>query len=151
MRVSGSVQKALCMRGPEAPYRPAAQVIDVCRKANPGLQIRRARFSALVRRELERSMAQLVAPDGNASAAVDARQEIDLRIGASFTRFQTMLLQVAAREGSLPSAARLECMHCMHCLKTLHAGASTLGRCICPLCSCCCGAEVKLIDDQPRR
>ena len=70
------------------------QVIDVCRAANPRLVVKRARFSALVRRELERSVAQLVEPDGNASAAVDARQEIDLRIGASFTRFQTLLLQV---------------------------------------------------------
>ena len=71
-----------------------AQVIDVCRRANPRLLIKRAKFSALVRRELERSAQTLGLPDENASKAVDARQEIDLRIGASFTRFQTMLLQV---------------------------------------------------------
>lgn len=70
------------------------QVIDVCRKANPRLVIKRARFSALVTRELQHSINNLVLPDENASRAVDARQEIDLRIGASFTRFQTMLLQV---------------------------------------------------------
>ncbi len=70
------------------------QVIEVCRKANPRLVIKRAKFSALVARELERSVQTLGLPDEHASAAVDARQEIDLRIGASFTRFQTLLLQV---------------------------------------------------------
>ncbi len=71
------------------------QVIDVCIKANPRLLIKRAKFSALVRRELERSVQNLGLPDENLSKAVDARQEIDLRIGASFTRFQTLLLQVS--------------------------------------------------------
>ena len=70
------------------------QVIEVCRRANARLVVKRARFSALVRTQLERAVAQLVEPDEAASIAVDARQEIDLRIGASFTRFQTLLLQV---------------------------------------------------------
>ena len=72
----------------------SVQVVDVCRRANPRLVIKRAKFSALVRRELERSVQTLGLPDENSSKAVDARQEIDLRIGASFTRFQTLLLQV---------------------------------------------------------
>ena len=80
--------------GQRGDQRGCMQVLDVCRDANPRLVIKRARFSALVRRELERSVAQLAEPDGHAAAAVDARQEIDLRIGASFTRFQTLLLQV---------------------------------------------------------
>ncbi len=79
-------------------------MIDVCRRANPRLVIKRARFSALVRGELVRSMAQLAAPDENASRAVDARQELDLRIGASFTRFQTLLLQARHVSGGGPAA-----------------------------------------------
>ncbi|XP_022774853.1 DNA topoisomerase 3-alpha isoform X2 [Durio zibethinus] len=69
------------------------EVIDVCRAVNPHLTIRRARFSALIEREIHHAMQNLVDPNPWFSDAVDARQEIDLRIGASFTRFQTMLLR----------------------------------------------------------
>ena len=70
------------------------QVIDVCMEANPRLVVKRARFSALILRDLQRAVNNLVPPNEDDSKAVDARQEIDLRIGASFTRFQTLLLQV---------------------------------------------------------
>ncbi|ONL93984.1 DNA topoisomerase 3-alpha [Zea mays] len=57
----------------------AYEVIDVCTRANSHLNIWRARFSALIDRVLP----------------VKLPYEIDLRIGASFTRFQTMLLKDA--------------------------------------------------------
>ncbi|WIA41751.1 hypothetical protein OEZ86_009091 [Tetradesmus obliquus] len=69
------------------------EVINVCQAVNRNMRILRARFSALIPRELQRALQQLVAPNAADAAAVDARQEIDLRIGASFTRFQTLLLQ----------------------------------------------------------
>lgn len=40
-------------------------------------------------------MSNLARPNKNISDAVDARMELDLRIGASFTRFQTLRLQRA--------------------------------------------------------
>lgn len=70
------------------------QVIDVCKRIKPSLIVKRARFSALVARDLHHAMSHLVEPNLNDARAVDARQEIDLRIGASFTRLQTMLLKV---------------------------------------------------------
>ena len=71
-----------------------AQVIEVCARVNPRLEIRRARFLALVHSDVTRAVHNLQAPREADALAVDARQEIDLRIGASFTRFQTLLLQV---------------------------------------------------------
>ncbi|XP_056168081.1 DNA topoisomerase 3-alpha isoform X3 [Syzygium oleosum] len=73
----------------------AFEVIDICTAANRNLTIKRARFSALIEREIHESVQNLVEPNQWFADAVDARQEIDLRIGASFTRFQTMLLRDA--------------------------------------------------------
>lgn len=71
----------------------AFEVMEVCKGVNRNLTIRRARFSALIERDIHEAAQNLIAPNQWFSDAVDARQEIDLRIGASFTRFQTMLLR----------------------------------------------------------
>ncbi|KAG2543263.1 hypothetical protein PVAP13_9NG735900 [Panicum virgatum] len=73
----------------------AYEVIEVCTGANSHLNIWRARFSALIDREIHESVQRLGRSNKLFADAVDARQEIDLRIGASFTRFQTMLLKDA--------------------------------------------------------
>jgi DNA topoisomerase-3 len=46
-----------------------------------------------VRRDIHNAMRTLTPPNPHLRDAVEARQEIDLRIGAAFTRFQSLRLQ----------------------------------------------------------
>ncbi|CAN0107363.1 unnamed protein product [Ectocarpus fasciculatus] len=71
----------------------AYEVIEVCKRRNRNIRILRARFSALIPREILNSVQNLVPPNEHQAKAVEARQEIDLRLGSAFTRFQTMRLQ----------------------------------------------------------
>lgn len=49
----------------------------------------RLRFSALTRSEIVRAMGKLDKPDKNLSDSVEVRQELDLKVGVAFTRYQT--------------------------------------------------------------
>ncbi|CAK85874.1 unnamed protein product (macronuclear) [Paramecium tetraurelia] len=71
----------------------AFEVLEVCKATNPQIKVHRAHFSAVTYVDIKKALENLQQPDENLSNSVLARQEIDLRIGASFTRFQTLLLQ----------------------------------------------------------
>ena len=76
----------------------AYEVIDCVKKANSRISIYRAHFSALIPEEIWRSIRTLTPPDEKLAKAADARQEIDLRIGCAYTRFQTLLLRNSVPE-----------------------------------------------------
>lgn len=69
------------------------EIIDVCRAIKPSIRVHRAKFSEITSAAVFRALNNLIEPDLRQSQAVDVRSELDLRIGAAFTRFQTMRYQ----------------------------------------------------------
>lgn len=69
------------------------EIVDVCKAVKSNINIERAKFSDMTPASLTRAVNNLIRLDERVSQAVDVRSELDLRIGAAFTRFQTLRLQ----------------------------------------------------------
>jgi len=71
----------------------AFEVMNVIKRANPRARFRRAWFSALTKKDLEEALENLRSPDPNLASKSFARMQIDLTIGAAFTRALTRLVE----------------------------------------------------------
>eukprot|EP01138_Halocafeteria_seosinensis_P013245 gb/GECG01013527.1/.p1 GENE.gb/GECG01013527.1/~~gb/GECG01013527.1/.p1 ORF type:complete len:1063 (+),score=86.31 gb/GECG01013527.1/:1-3189(+) len=71
----------------------AMEIKEICCDANPRLDVRRARFSSVTRADILNAMSRLTLLDEKQSEAVEARQELDFRLGVVFTRWQTLNFQ----------------------------------------------------------
>lgn len=84
------------------------EVVNVCRKVKPNITVKRARFSAIIAqcvvdsiynlslkscRQIHRAAQHPVELDRRQADSVDARIILDLKVGAAFTRLQTLTLQ----------------------------------------------------------
>ncbi|MCI4358715.1 MAG: DNA topoisomerase I [Thermoplasmata archaeon] len=83
-----------------------AEALELLQKVHPNIEVKRARYSALTREEIEQSFANLASLDHALAEAAEARQEIDLVWGALLTRFLSI---VSGQRGkSFLSAGRVQ-------------------------------------------
>lgn len=67
-----------------------SDAINKIREVNPKVTVKRARFSALTKPEVDRAFTSLEEPYQNLALAGEARQDIDLIWGATLTRFLSL-------------------------------------------------------------
>ncbi len=74
------------------------EVFNMVLNANKSIKnVKRMKFSAVTRPEVMSGFKVLIDPDRNLSDAAEARQEIDLRLGAAFTRKATLSIDSKIR------------------------------------------------------
>lgn len=70
------------------------EIVNIAKKANPKIEVKRARFNNLEKMHIIKAAHQPFDIDQRQVNAVAARIEFDLRTGSAFTRFQTLSLQI---------------------------------------------------------
>ncbi|KAJ1588514.1 hypothetical protein NDA11_000506 [Ustilago hordei] len=70
-----------------------SEIVEEVRKVRRNIRVMRARFSAIIDSQIHAACQNTVELDWRAADAVESRIQLDLRIGAAFTRMQTMALQ----------------------------------------------------------
>ncbi|HEX2021411.1 MAG TPA: DNA topoisomerase I [Candidatus Thermoplasmatota archaeon] len=63
------------------------EALELIQEANPEVEVKRARFSALTKEEVTRAFRELAPVDHNLASSAAARQVVDLAWGAALTRF----------------------------------------------------------------
>ena len=82
------------------------ECLNLLQRVHPTIAVKRARYSALTRDEIEQSFAHLSEVDRALAAAGEARQEIDLAWGALLTRYLSLTSNQRGR--SFLSAGRVQ-------------------------------------------
>jgi DNA topoisomerase III len=74
------------------------EVVNEAKKGNPNILVKRAKFSNTERAHVMHAANNPIELDDRQAKAVAARIELDLRIGAAFSRMQTLKLQTLSPE-----------------------------------------------------
>lgn len=69
------------------------ECLELLQRVHPDIEVKRARYSALTRDEIEQSFSNLASVDRALAEAAEARQEIDLVWGALLTRYLSLTAQ----------------------------------------------------------
>ncbi|NIM04090.1 MAG: hypothetical protein GTN65_00345, partial [Armatimonadetes bacterium] len=75
------------------------QIVRIARRVVPTLRIKRMRFSAVTPEQIWTAYRNLDELNSALSNASEARQEVDLRLGAAFTRLATLSVQQRSPSG----------------------------------------------------
>ena len=74
------------------------EALELIQEVRPGVQVRRARFSALTKWDIERAFANLVEVDHPLAWSAESRQSVDLAWGAVLTRFLSIASNQLGRD-----------------------------------------------------